>query len=86
MEDDNELELSLGRSFGGSSGKLKGAAIASDPKVEEGSTNQAIGRAMSVSDVPFENLLQNNIGMPDQSGKQALSPPQENFWTDISKF
>ncbi|KAG6522092.1 protein NINJA homolog 1-like [Zingiber officinale] len=85
MEDDNELELSLGLSFGGSSGKLKGRAITSDFKAEEGSTNQAIGRVVTVSDVPFKNFLQNNVGIPDQSGKQALSPPQENFWIDIGK-
>ncbi|CAL9039630.1 unnamed protein product [Musa banksii] len=85
MEDDNELELKLGLSFGGSSGKSKSKSIPSDSKLEEASISQLIGIGVTVSDVPFNNFFQNNVGNRNQSGKQAVFPSQENFRTDISK-
>ncbi|WOL11043.1 ninja-family protein [Canna indica] len=85
MEDENDLELSLGLSFGGSSGKSKARNIPSDSKVEEGCTSQSVGRDVADSDVPFKNFFQNSVGNQEQNGKQAVSPPQENYWTDSAK-
>ncbi|RZR78374.1 hypothetical protein BHM03_00003684 [Ensete ventricosum] len=66
-------------------GKSKSRSILSDSMVEEGSISQSMGRSVTVSDVPFKNFFQNNGGNQDQGGKQAVSPPQENFWKDIGK-
>ncbi|RWW89280.1 hypothetical protein BHE74_00001787, partial [Ensete ventricosum] len=86
MEDDNELELKLGLSFGGSSGKSKSKkSIPSDSKVEEASISQSMGIGLTVSDVPFDNFFRNNVGNQNQGGKQAVFPSQENFKTDIGK-
>ncbi|THU70687.1 hypothetical protein C4D60_Mb08t27600 [Musa balbisiana] len=85
MEDDNELELKLGLSFGGSSGKSKSKSIPSDSKLEEASISQLIGIGVTVSDVPFNNFFRNNVGNQNQSGQQAVFPSQENFRTDITK-
>ncbi|URE39474.1 ninja-family protein [Musa troglodytarum] len=85
MEDDNELELKLGLSFGGSLGKSKSKNIPSDSKVEEASISQLIGIGVPVSDVPFNNFFWNNVGNQNQSGKQAVFPSRENFRTDNDK-
>ncbi|WOL11045.1 ninja-family protein [Canna indica] len=85
MEDENDLELSLGLSFGGSSGKSKARNIPSDSKLEEGCTSQSVGRDVADSDVPFKNFFQNSVGNQEQNAKQAVSPPQENYWTDSAK-
>ncbi|KAK0570381.1 hypothetical protein LWI29_000296 [Acer saccharum] len=82
MEDDNELELSLGLSCGGSSVKSKGKnGSSSDTKTEEGERGNKI-----VDD--FRNFLHGATQKQDSSsGSKRSDPvkPQENFFNDLSK-
>lgn len=87
MEDDNGLELSLGLSFGGTSGKSK-IKDGSDPKVDDGSCTRLMDGNMTVADTSFKNFLQAGTENQDQKGKQKTSSetqPQENFFTDLGK-
>ncbi|ONK69112.1 uncharacterized protein A4U43_C05F19480 [Asparagus officinalis] len=88
MEDDNGLELSLGLSFGRSSGKLKIKDTSSDPKADEGSNNKLTSDSNSVADPSFKNFFQKGTENQDQKGKQKSAPDlqqSENFFTDLGK-
>ncbi|XP_064958633.1 protein NINJA homolog 1-like [Musa acuminata AAA Group] len=87
MEDENGLELSLGLSFGGSSGKSKSRDVSLDHRIDEGSCVKTVGSSsMAASDVPLKNFFQTNAEDQEHSGKQAVPQPRENFWTDLNKF
>ncbi|KAF9612778.1 hypothetical protein IFM89_003788 [Coptis chinensis] len=80
MEDDNGLELSLGLSFGGSNGKVKGKdATSSDVKTEEGGT---VDNSMG----DLRNFLNTSIQKKDvEDGSQTsdASQSKENFFTNL---
>ncbi|OWM66055.1 ninja-family protein mc410 [Punica granatum] len=80
MEDENGLELSLGLSCGGSSGKEKGKSGTSNIRAEDSDRGSKI-----VND--FKNFL--NPGMQRHEsaiGSQGdLGRPSENFFNDLSK-
>ncbi|KAJ4708498.1 Ninja-like protein [Melia azedarach] len=82
MEDDNGLELSLGLSCGGSTGKAKGKnGSPSDSKTEEGDRGNKL-----VDD--FKNFLHGGSQKQDSgTGSQRTDSvkPQENFFNDLSK-
>lgn len=87
MEDGNDLELNLGLSCGGSSGKSKVIDASSDPKVDEGSS-RLMGGTATVADSSFKNFFQVGAENKDQKGKQKTSQDtqlHENFFTDLGK-
>ncbi|XP_039113757.1 protein NINJA homolog 1-like [Dioscorea cayenensis subsp. rotundata] len=79
MEDEGGLELRLGLSCGGSSGKSKCKDRPSDTKPEEGSSSK--GGNMNASDGSFKNFFQADVQNKDQDRKQK----QDSFWTDLGK-
>ncbi|XP_010924563.2 protein NINJA homolog 1-like [Elaeis guineensis] len=91
MEDENGLELSLGLSCGGSSGKSKSRDVPSDTKVDNGSSTKLSGGNVTASDVSFKNFFQTSVenqDHQDHNGKQKVDPvslPHEKFWTDLGK-
>ena len=82
MEDDNGLELSLGLTFGGLSGKSKGkTGSSSDNRTEEGDRGNKL-----VDD--FKNFLNAGTQKQDTSSASQRSDsvkPKENFFKDLSK-
>ncbi|WOK97921.1 hypothetical protein Cni_G06629 [Canna indica] len=85
MEDENGIELSLGLSYGGSSGKTKSRYSNLDHKIDEGSSSKVVGANVATSDVSLKNFFQTNTEKQDHYGKQSVSQPRENFWTDLRK-
>ncbi|KAL5729099.1 hypothetical protein ACHQM5_002096 [Ranunculus cassubicifolius] len=87
MDEDNGLELSLGLSFGGSNGKLKGKDCNStDVKIEEGGSNSKLGGELkdffgtTTHKQDIENLQERSEGT--QSGLQTS---KESFFTNLAK-
>ncbi|KAJ6792440.1 ninja-family protein-like [Iris pallida] len=83
MEDENDLELSLGLSCGRLSWKSKIVDISSVPKLEAGGRSDT-----KDSDQSFKNFFQTGSEKQDSKGKQKSDPvlaQNENFWTDLRK-
>ncbi|CAL9227243.1 unnamed protein product [Arabidopsis halleri] len=89
MEDDNGLELSLGLSCGGSSGKAKGNNTNNAGSSSENHRAEGGDRSAKVID-DFKNFLHPTSQRPAEpsSGSQRSDSgqqPQQNFFNDLSK-
>lgn len=89
MEDDNGLELSLGLSCGGSSGKAKGNNTNNAGSSSENHRAEGGDRSAKVID-DFKNFLHPTSQRPAEpsSGSQRSDsghPPPQNFFNDLSK-
>ncbi|ESQ54351.1 hypothetical protein EUTSA_v10025262mg [Eutrema salsugineum] len=89
MEDDNGLELSLGLSCGGSSGKAKGNNPNNGGSSSENHKVEGGDRSAKVID-DFKNFLHPTSQRPAEpsSGSQrsdSVQQPPQNFFNDLSK-
>lgn len=83
MDDDNGLELSLGLSLGGSSGKAKVRDAPLEPKAEPQVEESSSKGGSQTPDAPFGKFYQKSVENQEQNSKQSHSPvaPQfGNFW------
>ncbi|MQL82263.1 hypothetical protein Taro_014738 [Colocasia esculenta] len=89
MEDENGLELSLGLSCGGSSGKAKAKDVCLDSKSGESNRNKSLGGNFSVTEALAKPFLPMSGEKLDNNGPQQRNDPlkhqQENFWTDLGQ-
>ncbi|XP_020528662.1 ninja-family protein Os05g0558800 isoform X2 [Amborella trichopoda] len=80
MEDDSGIELSLGLSCGGSSGKSKAKDGFSEPNSEEGGNHRPKDGNFTMGD-----FLQKGIETRGPDGNDSGSKNHENFFTDLGK-
>lgn len=83
MEDENGLELSLGLSLGGLSGKSKARDVPLEPKAEPQVEESSSKGGSQTPEAPFVHYYQTNAENQEHSSKQRHShaaPPFGNFW------